>query len=217
MIRNLTILFLLSLFITGCGGGDGGETLSYTRGELQCIRSNLSFPFPGGTTCRGLDVSPSDIITPQREYWHCRDSDGESREYYFPNGTGRVEVVRGTVALDDGNTGDFAGAIFNFRWVLNTETCSLWHGFDQSLCQASVELQIKDVSVNSMTTESADPENLSDITSSTCQRRRSASSDSPAAAERSVEAEVSDDDPNVSGSGVLPLAREVLSGGFGPE
>lgn len=218
MIRNLTILFLLSLFVTSCGGGDG-ETLSYARGEvgLQCVQSNASFPFPGGTTCRGLDVSPSDLITPQREYWHCRDSDGESREYYFSDGTGRLEVVRLTVPTRDGNTADLAGAVFNFRWSLDTETCSLWARFDQSFCGVSVEGQITDISANSYTTETADPNNLSNIDSSTCQRRRSTSSDSPATAERTVRAEVPDDKPDASGSGILSLARSVLSGSFGVE
>ena len=212
MIRNLTLLSLFSLLVVSCGGGDG-ETLSYARGELQCTRNNVSLPFPGGTTCRGLDVSPSDLITPQREYWYCRGSDGETREYFFSDGTGRVEVVRGTVALSDGNTGDFAGAVFNFRWSLNTETCSLWGRFDQSLCGVSIEAQITDISANSITTQTAaDPDNLSNITSSTCQRRRSASSESPSAEERAIRAEAPDDDnPDASGSGVLPLARKILS------
>ena len=220
MIRNLAIFFLFSFFVTGCGGGDGGETLSYTRGEvgLQCgVQSNASFPFPGGTTCRGLDVSPSDLITPQREYWHCRDSDGESREYYFSDGTGRLEVIRLTVPTRDGNTADLAGAIFNFRWSLDTETCSLWARFDQNFCGVSVEGQITDISANSYTTETADPNNLSNIDSSTCQRRRSTSSDSPATAERTVRAEVPDDNPDASGSGILSLARSVLSSSFGVE
>lgn len=224
MIRNLAILFLLSLFVTSCGGGDG-ETLSYTRGQvgLQCLQNNVSVPFPGGTTCRGLDVSPSDLVTSQREYWHCRDSTTEERIYYFSDGTGRTEVVRGILPLVDVNTGnvvnvDFAGAVFNFRWVLNTETCSLWASFDQSLCGASVEVQIANISTNSMITEAADPENPSNLESSTCQRRRSASSESPAAAEKAVKAEeVSDDNPDASGSGILSLARSVLSGSFGAE
>lgn len=221
MIRSLTILLLSSLFAAGCGGGE--ETLNYSQIQTQCIRSNVSLPFPGGTTCRGLDVSPSDLITPQREYWHCRDSDGESREYYFSDGTGRTEVVRGIFPIVDASTGNvvnvnFAGSHFNFRWSLNTETCSLWVRFDQSLCGVSGEVQIADISANSITTEAANPDNLSDITSSTCQRRRTASSSSPASAERSVEAEVPDDDnPDASGSGILSLARFVLSGGFGAE
>ena len=223
MIRNLAILFLLSLFATGCGGGGGEETLNYGEIQTQCIRSNLSFPFPGGTTCRGLDVSPSDLITPQREYWHCRDSDGETREYYFSDGTGRMEIVRGILPVVDASTGNavnvnFAGAHFNFRWSLNTETCSLWARFDQSLCGVSGEVQIADVSANSITTEAANPDNLSDIVSSTCRRRRTASADSPAAAERAVRAEAADDDnPDASGGGVLSLARKALSGGLGAE
>ena len=222
MIRNLAILFLLSLFVTSCGGGDG-ETLNYSEIQTQCIRTNVSFPFPGGTTCRGLDVSPSDLITPQREYWHCRDSDGETREYYFSDGTGRTEIVRGILPVADASTGnvvnvDFAGAHFNFRWSLDTQTCSLWVRWDQNLCGAAVEGQIADISANSITTEVPNPDNLSDIISSTCQRRRTASSDSPAAAERTVRAEVSDDDnPDAFGSGVLSLVREALSGGFGAE
>ena len=218
MIRNLILLSLFSFLVTGCGGGDG-ETLSYTRGELGCTRTNVSLPFPGGTTCRGLDVSPSDLITPQREYWHCRDSDDvETRQYYFSDGTGRWEVIRGIVPLNDGNTGDFAGAIFNFRWTLNTETCSLWSRFDRSLCSINAEYQIADISANSITTETADPENLSNIISSTCQRRRSASSSSPSAAERAVRTEVSDDDdPDASGGGILSLARSVLFGSFRAE
>ena len=223
MIRNLAILFLLSLFVTSCGGGDG-ETLSYTRGQvgLQCIQNNVSVPFQGGTTCRGLDVSPSDLITLQREYWHCRDSTSEERTYYFSDGTGRTEVVRGILPLVDVNTGnvvnvDFAGAVFNFRWVLNTGTCSLWTRFDQRLCGVSGEVQIADVSANSITTEAANPDNLSDIISSTCRRRRTASADSPAAAERAVRAEAADDDNPDAPGGVLSLAREALSGGLGAE
>ena len=225
MIRNLMLLSLFSFLVTGCGGGDGGETLSYTRGEVEvrCIQNNVSLPFPEGTTCRGLDVSPSDLITPQREYWHCSDSDSESREYYFSDRTGRVEVVRGILPTIDVNTGnpinvDLAGAVFNFRWSLNTETCSLWVRFDQTFCGLSVEGQITDISANSYTAESADPENLSNITSETCQRRRSASSSSPSAAERAVRTEVSDDDdPDASGGGILSLARSVLFGSFRAE
>lgn len=218
MIRNLTLLSLFSLLVASCGGGDG-ETLSYARGELQCTINNVSIPFPGGTTCRGLDVSPSDLITPQREYWHCRSSEGETREYFFSDGTGRVEVVRGAGALSDGNTGDFAGAVFNFRWSLNTETCSLWGRFDQSLCGVSVESQITNISADSITTETAtDPDNLSNISSETCQRRRATSSESPDGVEKAVEAEISDhDDTDASGGGVLPLAREILSGSLRAE
>ena len=213
MIRNLTLLSLFSLLVVSCGGGDG-ETLSYARGEvrLQCIRSNVSFPFPGGTTCRGLDVSPSDLITAQREYWHCSDSDGEAREYYFSDGTGRLEIVRGTVPIGDGNTADLAGAAFNFRWSLNTETCSLWARFDQSFCGASIEGQITNISANSITTQTADPDNLRNITSETCQRRWATSSESPDGEEEAVGTEISDsDDTDASSGGVLPLAREILS------
>lgn len=207
MIRNLTLLSLFSLLVVSCGGGDG-ETLSYARGEveLRCTQNNVSFPFPGGTICRGLDVSPSDLITPQREYWHCSNSDGETREYYFSDGTGRLEVIRMILPTSDGNTADFAGAVFNFRWTLNTETCSLWARFDQSFCGVSGEAQITNISANSITTQTADPNNLSNITSETCQRRRATSSESP------DEAEISDDDDtDASGGGVLPLAREILS------
>lgn len=213
MIRNLTLLSLFSLLVASCGAGDG-ETLSYARGEvrLQCIQSNVSFPFPGGTTCRGLDVSPSDLITAQREYWHCSNSDGEAREYYFSDGTGRVEVIRMTLPTSDGNTADFAGAVFNFRWSLNTETCSLWARFDQSFCGASVEGQITNISENSITTQTADPDNSSNISSETCQRRRATSSESPDGVEEAVEEKISDDgDTDASGGGVLPLAREILS------
>ena len=218
MIRNLTILFLLSSFVAGCGGEDGGKTLSHAEGELGCRVNNLNLPFPGGTACRGLDVSTSDLTTQAREYWYCRDSDGvEMRQYYFSNGAGRWEVIRGIVPLTDGNTGDFRGAVFNLSWSLNTETCSLWTRFDQSLCGANIEYQIADISASSITIEAADPDNLSNIESSTCQRR-STSSDSPATAERAVKAEeVSDDNPDASGSGILSLARSVLSGSFGAE
>lgn len=179
MFKSGVVLFLFSLLITGCGGGDNEEVLTIDDTERVCTQRNVSYPFPGGTTCRGLSVSSSDIETSSGEYWRCsapQDYSGPVQiqaEEYRPGGIYRIEVIQGeSRTVDTNQRVNLAGRVVTGTWVLDPESCSLWA--TDSSCGNRGEQQITDVSDNSLVYEQVDPTDIDEIISISCERRRGA-------------------------------------------
>ena len=152
--------FLLALFvINGCGGGDGGETAS----GVTCNFRNQDFAFPGGTTCRGLSVTSSDLIS-SGNHWYCRyRNDGSVEKYeFFSDGTVKSE----------GNIPGIGERRVTFSWTLNQDQCGLWFsGGALSQCGVRVQLQINDIDDDSLELEIEDFENRGFTVVADCVRR----------------------------------------------
>lgn len=179
MFRSGAVLFLFSLLIAGCGGGDDERALTIDEVTFpECVRRNTSYPFPGGTTCRGLSVSSSDIETSNREYWRCSAPQGYSgpvqvqAEEYRAGGIYRSEVIQGETRTSSTNQRvDLAGYTSTGTWVLDSESCGLWVAYS---CGNRLEQQITEVSDNSLAYEQVDPADTEEIISVSCEWRRGA-------------------------------------------
>ena len=187
MSKIPAVLFAVFMFAScgGSGGGGVGETGMFPAATPQCARSGESFLFPGGTACPvGPGVSSGQLLTTKKgEYFENCGIDGESKSYVFADetggdeGTGRDEIVRGSLALGGGETAEFTGKRLNFRWMFNAETCSLRVAYDRSLCGITFEYRVAGVSDDSITIETANPNDPAEIVSTTCMRRQAVSSE----------------------------------------
>lgn len=176
MFRSGAVLFLFSLLIAGCGGDDNERALTIDEVTFtECVRRNTNHPFPGGTTCRGLSVSSSDIETSSGEYWRCSAPQGYSgpvrvqAEEYRAGGIYRAEVIQGeTRTVDTNRRVDLAGDVATGTWVLDPESCSLWVA---DSCGNRGEQQITEASDNSLVYEQVDPTDTNDTISISCEWR----------------------------------------------
>ena len=179
MFRSGAVLFLFSLLMAGCGGGDNERALTIDEVTFpECVRRNTNYPFPGGTTCRGLSVSSSDIETSSGEYWRCSAPQGYSgpvrvqAEEYRAGGIYRAEVIQGeTRTVSTNQRVDLAGDVTTGTWVLDSESCSLWVA---DSCGNRLEQQIAEASDNSLVYEQVDPTDTNDTISVSCEWRRGA-------------------------------------------
>ena len=153
--------FLLALFvINGCGGGGDGEE---TATLVPCNFRNQDFAFPGGTTCRGLSVTRSDLIS-SGNHWYCRSRDDGSIEKYqfFSDGTVKSE----------GNIPGIGERRVTLSWTLNRDQCGLWFsGGALAQCGVRVQLQINDIDDDSLELEIEDFENRGFTVVADCVRR----------------------------------------------
>ena len=187
MSKIPAVLFAVFMFAScgGSGGGGVGETGMFPAATPQCARSGESFLFPGGTACpEGPGISSGQLLTTKRgEYFENCGIDGESRSYAFADetggdgGTGRDEIVRGSLALGGGETAEFTGKRLNFRWMFDAETCSLRVTYDRSLCGITFEYRVAGVSDDSITLETANPNAPGEVVSTTCMRKQAVSSE----------------------------------------
>ena len=92
-------------------------------------------------------------------------------------GTGRDEIVRGSLALGGGETAEFTGKRLDFRWMFDAGTCSLRVTYDRSLCGITFEYRVAGVSDDSITLEAANPNDPGEVVSATCMRRQAVSSE----------------------------------------
>lgn len=185
MSRIFAVLIAVFMFAAGCGSGGEGERREGEDARMfppampDCTSVGRVFPFPGGTSCpEGLEFSRQDLETTNPgEYWENCGIDGESRSYAFDDGTGFDDIVRGSLALGDGEIAEFVEKRLNFTWTLDTETCSLRVTYDRSLCGTVFEYRVADVSEGSITLEAADPNNPSEILRAPCALRQASSSE----------------------------------------
>lgn len=187
MSKIPAVLFAVFMFAScgGSGGGGVGETGMFPAATPQCARSGESFLFPGGTACpEGPGISSGQLLTTKRgEYFENCGIDGESRSYVFADetggdeGTGRDEIVRGSIALGGGEIAEFTGKRLNFRWMFDAETCSLRVTYDRSLCGITFEYRVAGVSNDSITLETANPNAPGEVVSTTCMRKQAVSSE----------------------------------------
>lgn len=178
MSRILAVMVAVFMFAAGCGSG-GEDAGTFPPAMPDCTSSGRVFLFPGGTSCpEGLEFSRQDLETTNPgEYWENCGIEGESRSYAFDDGTGFDDIVRGSLALGDGEIAEFVEKRLNFTWTLNTETCSLRVTYDRSLCGTVFEYRVADVSEGSITLEAADPNNPSEVGPTTCALRQASSSE----------------------------------------
>lgn len=184
MSRIFAVMVAVFMFAAGCGSdgegtGSAEDTRTFPSAMPDCARSGRVFPFPGGASCpEGLEFSRQDLETTREgEYWENCGIDGESRSYAFDDGTGWDDIVRGSLALGDGEIAEFTRKRLNFTWTLDTETCGLRVTYDRSLCGTVFEYRVADVSEGSITLEAADPNNPSEVGSTTCALRQASSSE----------------------------------------
>ncbi len=177
MSRIFAVTVAVFMFAAGCGsGGEDAET--FPSAMPDCTSSGRVFLFPGGTSCPGgLAVSRRDLTTRAGEYWENCGIDGESRSYAFDDGTGWDDIVRGSLALGDGETVEFVEKRLNFTWTFDSETCSLRVAYDRSLCGTVFEYRVEGVSDGSITLQAADPNDPPETLSVTCALRRASSSE----------------------------------------
>ena len=175
MLRIFAVLVAVSMFAAGCGSGGEGTGM-FPSATPDCVRSGAEFAFPGEASCpEGLVFSRQDITTRPGEYFENCGIEGVSRSYAFDDGTGRDEIVRGSLALGDGEVVEFTEKRLNFQWVLNG--CSLWVMYDRSLCETSFEYRVTGVSDDSITLQTVNPNDPPKVVSTTCARRQAASSE----------------------------------------
>ena len=155
----LLFCFLPALFmVNGCGGGGDEETTS----GVTCNFRNQDFPFPGGTTCRGLSVEPSDLLN-SGDHWRCQFADGTVEKYeFFSDGTVKAE----TTIVDIGERR------IALSWTLDQAQCSVWlDGGLLAQCGNRIQFQINSVDDNSLEFEFEDLENRGLTAVGDCVRR----------------------------------------------
>ena len=156
----LLFCFLPMLFVlNGCGGGGDEEVES----GVICNFRNQEFPFPGGTTCRGLSVTSSDLLNSD-DHWYCVLRDDRSIEKYEFFSDGNVRVETNIVGIGERRT--------TLSWTLDQTQCGLWFsGGLLAQCGNRIQFQINAVDENSLELEAEDFENRGLTLVEDCVRR----------------------------------------------